>query len=257
MKTATRAILAVAGILALAGAAQAATLTFETPDYHTGAIEGQDGWVAHSSPNPDAGIIAFTGPDGSAYTMGSLNTNRGYARRDDTDIIRSDNTITVSWLLRSGANSEVCQIRSYDFTSGAMGIGFGDSGGNSTTTKFQLFSATGAVYNSTYSFIRDHWYEVTIAIDVAANTATLSAYDVTAGAAVTGMELDNKSMNIAGADAAARQASLDALGALYASFGGGATRMDNLQYGDIIPEPATMSLLVLGAVGVIVRRKRS
>lgn len=220
---------AVAILLEGAGAAWAAVIDFEPPTYSTGAIEGQDNWEPAIGPNADAGIIALSGPGGSTQVLGSLNTNRGHARRSQTDTILLDNTMVSDWMVRTGQNSEVAMIRAYAFTGDITGPGVGDSGGASSR-KFRLYTATGGAYDSTAIMADDHWYRVTVAISVESNTATLSAYDLTAGAPVTGMGLDNKAMSIPGADTAARQAWLDALDSAYISFGGGAPRADNIMF---------------------------
>jgi hypothetical protein len=248
-------ISAASALLAFACTAQAGTFVdFEAPTYTAGqSINGFDGWVAFGgngrvTPDVNSGYVPPAYPilSGSQsyvhYTTGGLGHGWGSATGSVS------NAFTTSLLVRT----------EFDASSGYYAVYFSDNIGpgstpggfemNHATDKIDIFGTTGTVSNG-LSFAAATTYKMEMEVNLASNNFSVYATDLTNSGprllAGTGVFYSGP----------LSLANVQANGGLLLWRGGGSSAfVDDLAVNPI-PEPATLSLLSIGAMFAGRRRR--
>jgi hypothetical protein len=244
----TISILAIAGlVLALAPAAQAATLTvdnfsFESPDLiaanPTWPTSGAapDDWTRVVGGNDFSGIEARdgkAGPTDGAQIM-FLDDRGGGA---DSVLLTSNSIGTGADLKALGDTLTITFDARHGFLDGE------ESTIDSTVT-FEAFVSIGGVKDESDNFSTDLGATSLLRTGAVINTET------------PGKNMDTFTITVATAGMGNTEEVAINFGSSWVSNNGVRTSVDNVR-ADVIPEPATMTLLAIGGLALIRRRKRA
>ena len=230
------ALLALTSGIVLATSANATTIFNETFEgYSLGDSNGQGGWVDFGGPRPANVVNSIA--NGGAQSL-EFSTNPGYG---------SDSTLDLAAPITSGQltlSFDIYQPSSFDGRSNVY-----LSRGPTLTGTFEeglFFLGEGANFGDTGSpptaLLTDQWVAVLVDIDLDADTAVAS---------YGGTEIFNGAWNNGGASPTQFQGIN-----IWANNGAAVDSfyIDNLVL-EQVPEPSGIALLVLGASGLILRRR--